>query len=115
LARHGQGIDHVEYGLKHYEAKVLQTKQRSLRRLARQLGRQLVPMSATSAVTANTSCLTIYLVHLNSLLFHCASDPHYLHHRTRVVANPRGYVRWEGAIENLSFQKDLVITLATAR
>lgn len=42
---------------------------------------------------------------------HTHSSSDYLHHRTRVVANPRGYVRWDGAIENLSFKKDLVITL----
>ena len=49
-----KGIDYVEYGLQQYEAKVLETKQRSLRRLARQLGQQLVPMPAASAVTAHT-------------------------------------------------------------
>ena len=43
---------------------------------------------------------------------HTHSSSDYLHHRTRVVANPRGYVGWDGAIENLTFQKDLVITLA---
>ena len=42
---------------------------------------------------------------------HTHSSSDYVHHRTRVVANPRGYVRWDGAIENLTFQKDLVITL----
>jgi len=38
-----KGTDYVEHGLAQYEAKVLQTKQRALRRLARQLGQQLVP------------------------------------------------------------------------
>src|SRR6185295_14973784 len=41
-----KGIDYVEHGLARYEANVLQTKQRALRRLARQLGQQLVPMPA---------------------------------------------------------------------
>ena len=40
-----KGMDYVELGLQQYEAKVLETKQRSLRRLARQLGQQLVPMT----------------------------------------------------------------------
>ena len=43
-----KGIDYVEHGLAHYENKVLETKQRALRRLAKQLGQQLVPMPATS-------------------------------------------------------------------
>ena len=43
-----KGIDYVEHGLARYEANVLQTKQRALRRLARQLGQQLVPMPAAS-------------------------------------------------------------------
>lgn len=38
-----KGIDYVEQGLARYETKVLQTKQRALRRLARELGQQLVP------------------------------------------------------------------------
>ena len=38
-----KGTDYVEHGLAQYEANVLQTKQRALRRLARQLGQQLVP------------------------------------------------------------------------
>ncbi len=42
---------------------------------------------------------------------HSSSD--YRHHHTRVVANPRGYVRWNGAIENTSFDPRLVITLGT--
>jgi len=55
-----KGIDYVEQGLQQYEAKVLETKQRSLRRLARQLGQQLVPMptpvpSTSPAVHAATS------------------------------------------------------------
>jgi transposase len=43
-----KGIDYVEHGLAHYEAKVLQTKQRALRRLARELGQQVVPMPVAS-------------------------------------------------------------------
>ena len=39
-----KGIDYVEHGLAQYENKVLQTKQRALRRLAKQLGQQLVPI-----------------------------------------------------------------------
>jgi transposase len=39
-----KGVDYVEHGLADYEAKVLQTKQRALRRLAKQLGQQVVPM-----------------------------------------------------------------------
>jgi Calcineurin-like phosphoesterase len=33
----------------------------------------------------------------------------YRHHRTRVVANPRGYLNWQGAPENRAFLRDLVI------
>ena len=47
-----KGIDYVEYGLQQYEAKVLETKQRSLRRLARQLGQQLVPMPTPVPATS---------------------------------------------------------------
>jgi transposase len=43
-----KGTDYVEQGLVKYEAKVLQTKQRALRRLARELGQQLVPMPAAT-------------------------------------------------------------------
>jgi transposase len=43
-----KGTDYVEQGLATYEAKVLQTKQRALRRLARELGQQLVPLPATT-------------------------------------------------------------------
>ena len=39
-----KGMDYVEEGLARYEAKVIQTKQRVLKRLAKQLGQQLVPM-----------------------------------------------------------------------
>jgi uncharacterized protein YbjT (DUF2867 family) len=39
-----KGMDYVEQGLARYEAKVLETKQRTLRRLAKQLGQQLVPV-----------------------------------------------------------------------
>jgi len=38
-------MDYVEHGLQQYEAQVLETKQKSLRRLARQLGQQLVPIA----------------------------------------------------------------------
>jgi len=40
-----KGVDYVEHGLADYEAKVMQTKQRSLQRLAKQLGQQVVPMT----------------------------------------------------------------------
>jgi transposase len=43
-----KGIDYVEQGLAHYENKVLETKQRALRRLAKQLGQQLISMSETT-------------------------------------------------------------------
>lgn len=46
-----KGIDYVEEGLVRYEEKVLQTKQKALHRLARQLGRQLVPLE-TGETTA---------------------------------------------------------------
>jgi transposase len=39
-----KGMDYVERGLQDYEAKVLETKQRALCRLAKQLGQQLVPL-----------------------------------------------------------------------
>ena len=42
-----KGIDYVEHGLQQYEAKVLESKQKALRRLARQLGQQLVPITAS--------------------------------------------------------------------
>ncbi len=42
---------------------------------------------------------------------HTHSSSDYQHHRTRVVANPRGYVRWNGTIENSNFNPRLVITL----
>ncbi|HKU70987.1 MAG TPA: IS110 family transposase [Burkholderiales bacterium] len=41
-----KGIDYVEKGLAHYEAQVLETRQRLLRKLAKQLGQQLVPIQA---------------------------------------------------------------------
>lgn len=40
---------------------------------------------------------------------HTHSSMDYLHHRTRVVANPRGYRLWSGANENHAFTSDLVI------
>ena len=42
---------------------------------------------------------------------HTHSSSNYRHHRTQVVANPRGYVRWNGTIENTRFNPQLVITL----
>jgi transposase len=42
-----KGMDYVERGLQDYEAKVLQTKQRALQRLAQQLGVNVVPIPAT--------------------------------------------------------------------
>ncbi|MBT2326254.1 IS110 family transposase, partial [Variovorax paradoxus] len=46
-----KGMHYVELGLQQYEAKVLETKQRSLRRLARQLGQQLVPIPTPARIT----------------------------------------------------------------
>jgi transposase len=43
-----KGLNYVEHGLAQYEAKVLQTKQHTLRRLARQLGQQLVPIPTSA-------------------------------------------------------------------
>ena len=40
-----KGLDYVEEGLARYEAKVLETKQRALRRLAKELGQELVPVA----------------------------------------------------------------------
>jgi transposase len=55
-----KGMHYVELGLQQYEAKVLETKQRSLRRLARQLGQQLVPIAtATSMQTAPPNNATL--------------------------------------------------------
>jgi transposase len=42
-----KGIDYVEHGLQDYETKVLQTKQRALRRLAQQLGVDITPVPGT--------------------------------------------------------------------
>jgi transposase len=42
---HVKGMEFVERGLQDYEARVLQTKQRALRSLAKQLGQQLMPIS----------------------------------------------------------------------
>jgi transposase len=41
-----KGLDYVETGLQHYEAKVLETKQRAMRRMARQLGFTVQPVPA---------------------------------------------------------------------
>lgn len=38
-----KGVDFVEHGLANYQAKVLETKRRTLARLAKELGQQLVP------------------------------------------------------------------------
>ncbi len=46
------GLDHVEEGLVRYEVKVLRTKQQSLVRLARQLGRELIPTPDEIAATS---------------------------------------------------------------
>jgi hypothetical protein len=40
-----KGLDYVEEGLARYDAKVLETKQRALRRLAKELGQELVPVA----------------------------------------------------------------------
>ena len=40
-----KGDDYVEQGLANYDAQVLKTKQRALKRLAKQLGQQLVPIA----------------------------------------------------------------------
>jgi transposase len=44
-----KGMDYVEKGLAHYEAQVLETRQRLLRKLAKQFGQQLVPIQANPA------------------------------------------------------------------
>lgn len=44
-----KGLDYVERGLHDYEAKVLQTKERALRGLAKQLGHQLIPAPTAAA------------------------------------------------------------------
>lgn len=46
------GLDYVEEGLVRYEEKVLRTKQQSLVRLARQLGRELIPIPDEIAATS---------------------------------------------------------------
>jgi len=43
-----KGIEFVEEGLARYEEKVLQTKERSLKRLARQLSRELMPLPSVA-------------------------------------------------------------------
>jgi transposase len=40
-----KGDDYVEHGLAHYDAQVLHNKQRALKRLAKELGQQLVPIA----------------------------------------------------------------------
>ena len=44
-----KGDDYVEQGLANYDAQVLKTKQRALKRLAKELGQQLVPITAPAA------------------------------------------------------------------
>ena len=39
-----KGDEYIEKGLANYDAQVLQTKQRALKRLAKELGQQLVPI-----------------------------------------------------------------------
>ena len=41
-----KGMNYVEHGLAQYDAKVLQTKHRALRRLAKQPGQRVVPIPA---------------------------------------------------------------------
>ena len=50
-----KSMDYVEQGLAHYEAQVLETRQRLLRKLAKQFGQQLVPIQAESPLTPITS------------------------------------------------------------
>ena len=40
-----KGDDYVEQGLAHYEAQVRKTKERALKRLAKELGREIVPLA----------------------------------------------------------------------
>lgn len=42
---------------------------------------------------------------------HTHSSSDYQHYRTRIVANPRGYVNWKGRAENGSFVPDLVVEI----
>jgi len=42
---------------------------------------------------------------------HSHSSADYRHHRTRVIANPRGYARRNGTVENTHFDPGLVVTL----
>lgn len=42
---------------------------------------------------------------------HTHSSSDYMRHRTRVVANPRGYTNWKGDVENREFVRDLVVVL----
>ena len=43
-----KGDDYVEQGRANYDARVLQTKQRALKRLAKELGQQLVPVTTAT-------------------------------------------------------------------
>ena len=43
-----KGDDYVEQGLAHYEAQVRKTKERALKRLAKELGREIVPLATTA-------------------------------------------------------------------
>lgn len=40
---------------------------------------------------------------------HTHTSLDYVHHRTRVVTNPRGYINWKGDVENRMFDPGLVI------
>ena len=46
---------------------------------------------------------------------HTHASLDYRHHRTRVVANPRGYISWKGEVENRAFNPELVLTLQGER
>jgi hypothetical protein len=43
-----KGDEYVERGLAHYEQQVRKTKERALKRLARELGQQIVPLPAAA-------------------------------------------------------------------
>ena len=43
-----KGDDYVENGIAHYEEQVRQSKEKTLRRLAKELGHQLTPIASTS-------------------------------------------------------------------
>jgi len=43
---------------------------------------------------------------------HSHSSSDYMHHATRVVANPRGYLHRSGAAENAAFTSDFIVEIA---